>query len=51
MKRKRIIACRKDLQHYNKCYLEIEKYLQMNLCDTDIQYFTELIEYLNEEVD
>jgi len=49
MKRKRYF--RKDLQYYNECYLEIEKYLQMDLCEKDIQYFTELIDYLNEVLD
>jgi len=53
MKRKRQqIIIKKNLPVYKECYLDIQKYLnRSDLSIQDKKYFTELLEYLEIEIE
>jgi len=52
MKRKRQqTITKKNIPPYTECYLEIQRYLRRSdLSIQDVKYFTELLEYLDDEI-
>ena len=44
-------AQKKNIPPYTECYLEIQRYLRRSdLSIQDVKYFTELLEYLDDEI-